>query len=129
MICFNCGREITDGNKFCVYCGASTAVKALSPDTEEIKDGTPNVNEIIEETAENAALLPERTVGYPAVSENISRAINPDIPIQNTDLNTNLSKQGPERKYTIKHIIMCLISTAVCAIAAGIFAGLYFSVV
>lgn len=38
-------------------------------------------------------------------------------------------KQGVERTFTIKHIIICLVSTAVCAIAAGIFAGLYFSVV
>lgn len=34
-----------------------------------------------------------------------------------------------ERRYTIGHIIMCLASTALMAIAAGVFAGLYFSVV
>ncbi len=34
-----------------------------------------------------------------------------------------------ERRYTLGHIIMCLASTAVMAIAAGVFAGLYFSVV
>lgn len=33
------------------------------------------------------------------------------------------------RMYTAGHIIMCLVSTAIMAIAAGIFAGLYFSVV
>lgn len=33
------------------------------------------------------------------------------------------------RMYTIGHIIMCLASTAIMAIAAGVFAGLYFSVV
>lgn len=33
------------------------------------------------------------------------------------------------RMYTAGHIIMCLASTAVMAIVAGIFAGLYFSVV
>lgn len=35
----------------------------------------------------------------------------------------------PERKYTLGHIIMCLSAVAVMAIVAGIFAGLYFSVV
>lgn len=36
-------------------------------------------------------------------------------------------KNQPERKYTLAHLLMCLASTAVFAIAAGIFAGLYFS--
>ncbi|MCH5208078.1 MAG: zinc-ribbon domain-containing protein [Oscillospiraceae bacterium] len=35
--------------------------------------------------------------------------------------------QSPERKYTLTHLLMCLASTAVFAIAAGVFAGLYFS--
>lgn len=34
---------------------------------------------------------------------------------------------APERKYTAAHLIMCLASTAVFAIAAGVFAGLYFA--
>lgn len=37
--------------------------------------------------------------------------------------------ERPERRYTIGHIVMCLASTALMAIAAGVFAGLYFSVV
>lgn len=35
----------------------------------------------------------------------------------------------PERKYTLGHIMMCLAAVAVMAIVAGVFAGLYFSVV
>lgn len=38
-------------------------------------------------------------------------------------------KPLPERKYTLGHILMCLAAVAVMAIVAGIFAGLYFSVV
>lgn len=38
-------------------------------------------------------------------------------------------REPAERKYTLGHIIMCLASTAVMAIVAGVFAGLYFSVV
>ena len=34
-----------------------------------------------------------------------------------------------ERKYTLGHIMMCLAGVAVMAIVAGVFAGLYFSVV
>lgn len=35
----------------------------------------------------------------------------------------------PERRYTLGHIMMCLAAVAVMAIVAGVFAGLYFSVV
>ena len=34
-----------------------------------------------------------------------------------------------ERKYTLGHILLCLASTAIMAITAGVFAGLYFSVI
>ena len=37
--------------------------------------------------------------------------------------------EKPERKYTLGHLLLCLASTAIMAITAGIFAGLYFSVV
>ncbi len=39
------------------------------------------------------------------------------------------SKPERERKYTLGHILLCLAATAVMAITAGVFAGLYFSVV
>lgn len=39
------------------------------------------------------------------------------------------SKPERERKYTLGHIMLCLAATAVMAITAGVFAGLYFSVV
>lgn len=42
---------------------------------------------------------------------------------------TPAPKPERERKYTLGHILLCLASTAIMAITAGIFAGLYFSVV
>lgn len=53
-------------------------------------------------------------------------AANVNVPMKNT---VPEKKQEVGRTFTLKHIIMCLVSTAVCAIAAGVFAGLYFSVV
>ena len=38
-------------------------------------------------------------------------------------------KRPPERKYSLKHIVMCLAAAAVMAVTAGVFAGLYFSVI
>ena len=37
--------------------------------------------------------------------------------------------QKPEKYYTFGHIALCLVAVAVMAIIAGVFAGLYFSVV
>ena len=59
----------------------------------------------------------------PRVAQNTP---NMNVPIKNT---APEEKQGVGRTFTLKHIIMCLVSTAVCAIAAGVFAGLYFSVI
>ena len=70
--------------------------------------------------------LPINTQGVSYAPRAGQNAQNVNIPMKNT---VSEEKQDFERKYTIKHIIMCLASTAVCAIAAGIFAGLYFSVV
>lgn len=41
----------------------------------------------------------------------------------------SLVPEKRERKYTLGHILLCLASTAIMAITAGVFAGLYFSVV
>lgn len=54
---------------------------------------------------------------------------NYSIPTSGAYAAPDLEKPKPERRYTLTHIILCLSSTAIMAIAAGIFAGLYFSVV
>ena len=51
------------------------------------------------------------------------------IPMPEQRENFSEPKRLPERKYTLAHLMMCLASTAVFAIAAGVFAGLYFSTV
>lgn len=48
----------------------------------------------------------------------------PVVPVQSA-----VPEARPERKYTFGHIMMCLAAVAVMAIVAGVFAGLYFSVV
>ena len=51
------------------------------------------------------------------------------------DTTVNITAEPPasvsdrKHKYTLGHILLCLASTAIMAITAGIFAGLYFSVV
>lgn len=55
-----------------------------------------------------------------------TNSIMMNVPIESA---AKSEKNGAERKFTTLHIVLCLTATAVCAIAAGIFAGLYFSVV
>ena len=38
-------------------------------------------------------------------------------------------KEKQEKYYTAKHIVLCLVVAGVMAAAAGVFAGLYFSVI
>lgn len=58
---------------------------------------------------------------YPSVP---TAPIAPVVPVQSA-----VPAAKPERKYTFGHIMMCLAAVAVMAIVAGVFAGLYFSVV
>lgn len=44
-------------------------------------------------------------------------------------INAKKIKEPRERKYTLGHLVMCLVTAGIMAIAAGIFAGLYFSVI
>lgn len=65
----------------------------------------------------------ESTLSYPAPPSYPSAPV-PVVPVQSA-----ISEAKPERKYTFGHIMMCLGAVAVMAIVAGVFAGLYFSVV
>lgn len=62
----------------------------------------------------------------PTNSSALPNSIMMNVPIESA---AKSEKNGAERKFTTLHIVLCLTATAVCAIAAGIFAGLYFSVV
>lgn len=67
------------------------------------------------------------------VPQNMTQNIPQNIP-QNAAVTAPPAVQmpaepKPERKYTLGHIMLCLATVAVMAITAGVFAGLYFSVV
>ncbi|MDE7361599.1 MAG: zinc ribbon domain-containing protein [Oscillospiraceae bacterium] len=65
----------------------------------------------------------ESTLAYPAPPS------YPSAPVPVVPVHSAISEAKPERKYTFGHIMMCLGAVAVMAIVAGVFAGLYFSVV
>lgn len=60
-------------------------------------------------------------LAYPSPAQSMGT-----IPVQSAEPK---HESKPERKYTLGHIMMCLAAVAVMAIVAGVFAGLYFSVV
>lgn len=96
-------------------------------------------NEVSEEQPGDAALnapleektsLPTPNV-IPTMGVGTSSPANANTP--NTE-NPNVAPapsapEKPERRYTLGHIFICLAAVAVMAITAGVFAGLYFSVV
>lgn len=94
------------------------------------------VEEAVEGLGETDAALPtpnnipsygESTPVYPAPTYGGSAPVNA-VPVQISAPESKPEKR-PERKYTLGHIMLCLAAVAVMAIVAGVFAGLYFSVV
>lgn len=82
--------------------------------------GSPSVSEPMSNTGAAGAYSLPAPSQIPVSGEgNINVAAVPENP----------AKPLPERKYTLGHIMMCLCAVAVMAIVAGVFAGLYFSVV
>lgn len=141
MYCSNCGKENPDGVKFCCFCGASalnvpTSAETGQLDLEESAVSAPVSGEQTSMTAPVAPVAPNNfsagavPVPQPVINQGYSPAppvVNMTVPMK--EKAPRKEKPAPVYKYSIKHILMCLISTAICAIAAGIFAGLYFSVV
>lgn len=175
MICLNCGRENSDGVKFCCFCGAPAAVSLEKTTEVSPENGQLEVSEndtaigAVSENHDNGGFFSQSpdldTLGHnpsvprpgviPTNSEQLAAQnsavfqpssaydnrnyanvpTNPAVPQNPIKMNVPIEsgvsgkKNAPERKFTTLHIALCLIATAVCAIAAGIFAGLYFSVV
>ncbi len=141
MYCSNCGKENPDGVKFCCFCGTSALTAPSSAETGQLDLEESAVSAPVSaEPAEMAAMSSSASPGnfyagaVPMPQPVNNHGFSPVPPVVNMTVPMKekaprKKKPAPVYKYSIKHILMCLISTAVCAIAAGIFAGLYFSVV
>lgn len=94
---------------------------------------------------EESAASPATSVPAAPVEESAANSIA-SVPTPNSIPTSNIGETAPaipsyppvkskkkkeprERKYTLGHLVMCLIAAGVMAIAAGVFAGLYFSVI
>ncbi|MCM1165810.1 MAG: zinc-ribbon domain-containing protein [Lachnospiraceae bacterium] len=158
MFCTNCGKEIIDTARFCNFCGAAVSNAAESVPVSESVSEMPEAPESAEmpsvdgayeyaaesaeeaaepfaETVENAVPTPNDIPSYGGSAPVYSAPpVYPEAPVSAVPAVSEIPVQSapeskPERRYTLGHIMMCLAAVAVMAIVAGVFAGLYFSVV
>lgn len=112
MYCNQCGNMIPQNGAFCAFCGAKAEApaQASAPVAAEPISAAP-------EAAPTTAPAPvSAVVQAPPVAESIP-------------LKPKEKKEKPEKYYTTKHIVLCLVVAGIMAVAAGVFAGLYFSVI
>ena len=179
MFCGNCGKEITNNEKFCPFCGAeqnavilsgpsmpTSGNTAVSASQKPVASSVPVTETPVSVTAENlqAVATSPTDISENAVSENAQIIPTPSVPVNqtisavptpNTIPTSNIGApavngsytpastagvpanpvieiketEKNERKYSLKHIVLCLVVAGVMAIAAGVFAGLYFSAI
>lgn len=116
------------------------APDAASASSEQI----PSMPEAPDVMGTSSAAIP-KPINTDAITENSVPTPNP-IPASNIEeplsaapsipsyppvkvKNKKEKKPRRERKYSLGHLVMCLAAAGVMAIAAGVFAGLYFSVI
>ncbi len=125
MFCSKCGKPASENSLFCTYCG--TPMTEAQPESVHSEEMPAPVTAGAAYAADSAAQA------QPAFSETANAApesAEPASPAAGSIPMTSApAAPVPEKYYTFGHIAMCLAAVAVMAIVAGVFAGLYFSVV
>ena len=151
MFCSQCGKQLDNNALFCTFCGARTNNTAGSPAPvsapvsapvtaapETVRtDSQPTpvssdtaATEPVSQTVPQPAPAPMPEV-QPAVTTEPAMDFFNDSPAD-VQAQVPLSPVPEEKEpkyYTFGHIALCLAAVAVMAIVAGVFAGLYFSVI
>ncbi|MGN1339457.1 MAG: zinc ribbon domain-containing protein [Oscillospiraceae bacterium] len=139
MYCNNCGKEVVEGSAFCTWCGAKQDVVAqpinesagavqAGPEQSVFAGSVPPVSG--QATADpdmqqpGAAQEQSGTDGNVPPVQQTSHGVEMEVPL---GLEENVEK--PKKYYTAAHLAICLVVTGVMAAVAGVFAGLYFSVI
>ena len=131
MFCEECGKEISDNTRFCPYCGAEQTARVQPAQSISF---TSAVNSNADNSA--TATTPAETsvavstpVNTPASTPANVSAPNAESvsPILKTVDIKDENATSPKLKYSLKHLVLCLAAAGVMAIAAGVFAGMYFA--
>ena len=119
MYCNQCGNILTENGAFCSFCGAKNEDVANQPVPVEtqtvVTEATAPATEQANAAPQSAAQM--YTIPQPPVGFAPEPPVPPTKPVKE------------EKYYTFGHIMLCLGAAAIMAIAAGVFAGLYFSVI
>ncbi len=121
MYCNQCGNILSESAAFCTFCGAKNdeykaPAESAAPAMEQTV--TAPVSAPVEENPVSAAEQPmAASVQPPVYAAPTMAPPQPPVPAKG------------EKLYTFNHILLCLAAVAVMAVVAGVFAGLYFSVI
>ena len=131
MYCNQCGNILQEGSLFCSFCGAKNNASEQTPAAvQEIS--RPVSEPVLSEAAPVVPATPvEEQHNEPTQAMFTTEAEMPRM-APNFGGTVPVKKEKPpkaEKYYTFGHIMLCLSAVAVMAIVAGVFAGLYFSVV
>lgn len=118
MYCNQCGNIVPDGGAFCTFCGAKCEApveKQSVSETAIVQTSPTQLSEPVEKITPVAAPAHEAAAPVPEA-----------IPLEPVK---KQKKEKQEKYYTRGHIVFCLVVNGILAIAAGVFAGLYFTTV
>lgn len=143
MFCEECGKEISDNTRFCPYCGAEQTARVQPAQSISFTSAVnSNADNSATATTPAETSVPVSTPVNAPVSTPVSNPVNAPIstpanaPAPNAENFSPMLKSveikddpapSPKLKYSLKHLVLCLAAAGVMAIAAGVFAGMYFA--
>ena len=143
MFCNKCGNKIDDKSTFCSWCGArieSPAAPRAPQENPTEKEPEAAVNTVPAGSAPQfgstpggqfqgiAAAKPTESgaaAGIPRPVETAKSGWSTNVPITEKP-QTPEKPEKPRKYYTGAHLALCLVTTGIMAMAAGVFAALYF---
>lgn len=130
MYCNQCGNIVPENAVFCSFCGAKCNLPSAAPVNTIVSAPQPatEVAAPVNEAPVNPT--PEPLVQEPApIPQPEPETFSTAAPTPYTEMNKNEVPEivKVEKYYTFGHIMLCLSAVAIMAAAAGVFAGLYFS--
>lgn len=135
MFCYKCGKQISEGSAFCTWCGAKngTDPSIPAPAPAPLTEASVQAAEPADDRAVFSQRLyeePEKPSAIPVSSTPADRE-NSHVPMMEVPMCDPLPEnmKKPKKLYTGGQIALCLVLMGIMAAVAGVFAGLYFSVI
>ncbi len=140
MFCIKCGKEISDGSKFCGFCGSQQVVAEAAPVVEPVAEAAPVVEPVAEaapaaEPVMNAAPMQAQPMNQ--VPPMQAQPVNQVPPMQAQPMNNVPPMQAPmspvppaapqPKKKSKAPIIIVILLVVLLLAGAGIFALIWFN--